>query len=146
MKRKLSLIVLTAVLAFSGLMVGCNQAEPEQPDGYAVQVIKDEKTIKWITLADFEAMAQVTIEVNDDTETGPLFSYVLDFAGVSDYEILTITGYSKGRIASAEIMLTPAQVHDGVVMDLTNSGTVKLAATDIPKNDWIRDVEQIIVE
>lgn len=146
MKKKIILLILTAVFAFSGLMAGCSQAEPEKPEGYAVQVIKDEKTLKWITLADFEAMEQATIEINNDTETGPLFSDVLDFADIKNYSTLTITGYSKGRIASAEITLTPSQVHDGVIMDITNSGTVKLAATDIVKNDWIRDVEQIIVE
>jgi hypothetical protein len=100
------------------------------PDGSAIGFTWDD--LKELPLG------QVTAE--GKTEEGPKIQDVLQAAGVSDYQQITLTG------VNGSLTMSRNQVDEGAVLDFTNHGTVKLSATSVPKDKWIKDITEISVE
>lgn len=91
------------------------------------------------SLDDLKALPAHTITVNGSDESGPLLGDVLAAAGVTEYTSVSLQG-------SGEITLTKEQVTAETLLDFTNRGTVKFASTGVEKNQWPKDITQILVK
>ena len=114
--------------------------QPTAVSSALFQVIKPDGTKIGVTIADLKTLPLKQISVDGKVEEGPGLLDVLNFAGVTDFKEVMLTGSSN----PATLMC--AQVDDNTVLDLTNHGTVKLSTTYIPKASWTKDVAEIIVK
>ena len=104
------------------------------------QVIKLDGSQIGFTWEDLKKLPLVQITTEGKVEEGTKVLDVLQKAGVSDFKQITLTGIN------GSITIKHEQVTDEVILDFTNHGTVKLAAVDIPKAEWIKDIFEIKVE
>jgi hypothetical protein len=150
-------LVVFLVLATSPVFVQAQDAAlpvasgPRTPivtqDGYAIAVFRGETQIATLTLDDLKVLPQKELSTPDGkTQHGPTLRSVLTKAGVAGFKEVTVDGFSKGRLATAQLTLTSVQVHEEVLLDLTKRGTAKLTAADIPAGDWIIDVAKVSVK
>ena len=144
MKTVKIFLALLSVISVFALVGGCSSDNGE--DGYSIDIYLNDSLVESVTLDELLELEQVAFTADNKDEEGPTLLSVLALAGIEDFSELTVYGLSKGRIAEAEITLTRDQVHDKVILDITNSGTAKLAASDIPSNDWIIDADEIKVK
>jgi hypothetical protein len=49
----------------------------------------------------------------------------------------------EGRVYEVGLDISSSEVDDGWILDVTNKGTLKLAAVDLPRQNWVRDVGEI---
>ncbi len=89
--------------------------------------------------AALEGLPQSTVEVEGKSESGPALLEVLKAAGITDFQQVTLTG-------DVVLALAKDQITSDVLLDFTNRGTVKLAATSIAKNKWVKDITKIEVK
>ena len=104
------------------------------------QVIKPDSTKIGVTIADLKTLSLKQVTVDGKVEEGPGLLDVLNFAGVTEFKEVMLTGSSN------PVTLSHDQVDDNTILDLTNHGTVKLSTTYIPKANWTKDVAEIIVK
>ena len=161
---KSSLLVICLAVGIIGVLSGCNSQEADdqalipagsQPAPYPktptalqstpvpdalFQVIKLDGSQVGFTWEDLKKLPLVQITAEGKVEEGTKVLDVLQKAGVSDFKQITLTGIN------GSITIKHEQVTDEVILDFTNHGTVKLAAVDIPKAEWIKDIFEIKVE
>ncbi len=116
------------------------------PSGYSIAILVGDKQTATLTVAELAKLPQVKQTVGNTEETGPTLLSALASVGVNDFTQLTVYGFSKGRVATAELDLTRAQVTDNVMLALVARGTAKLTGTDIGANRAIVDVNKIVVK
>lgn len=98
-----------------------------------------------LTVAELSKLPQVQANISGTQEQGPTLLSALQLAGVTDFSDVTVYGYSKGRLATAQLSLTRAQVTNNVMLALVTRGTAKLTGTDIGAQKAIIDVDRIVV-
>jgi len=103
------------------------------------------KAIETVEAADLKKLPQVQNAIQTD-ESGPTLMSVLQLAGVTDFTQITIDGFVKGGVATAELTLTKAQVTDGVMLALVTRGTAKLTGGDIGAARSIIDVNKLVIK
>ncbi len=113
---------------------------------YVIRVTVNGTQVASLTVAELAKLPQVNADVEGTEERGPTLLSALQLAGVKDFSQVTIYGYSKGRLATAELMLTKAQVTGNVMLALVTRGTAKLTGTDIGAARAIIDVNEIDVQ
>lgn len=104
------------------------------------QVVKPDGSKVGVTIEDLKTLPLKQVTAEGKVEEGPGLLDVLNFAGVTEFSEVTLTGTSNPAV------LTREQVDDNTILDLTNHGTVKLATTYIPKANWTKDVAEIVVK
>ena len=67
-------------------------------------------------------------------------------AGIIDFTKITIVGFAKGRLATAELPVSKADLNDKYIVRRTNHNTYSLASPDVPSNNWIIDVNEFRIE
>jgi hypothetical protein len=92
------------------------------------------------------SLPKVTVTAYGKTEEGPTLQSVLGLAGIEDFNTLTVKGMLRGRVATGELTLKPADVLGGAILDFSNRGTAKVAGANIPEDNWIIDVSEIWAE
>jgi hypothetical protein len=50
---------------------------------------------------------------------------------------------SEGRVMEVALDVAAADVDETWILDVSNRGTLKLAAPDLPRERWVRDVGEI---
>lgn len=152
MLKKVFLMILTAGLVISGA-TGCSgESEEENPNDtkseevYSIKIYINDRLEYSITFDEIDALDKVAFSAENKDEEGPLLTDVLKAGGISFFNQVTVVGMSKGRLASAELVLTRDQIDNSVILDITNRGTTKLAGKNIPSNDWIIDVSELRIE
>ncbi len=139
-------VVLGAAVVL--LVAGCSGDDagtPDPPAGDVVLrvVVENEVARDW-TLADLEAeVAFVEIVIDDDVQTGPRLLDVIAASGIAEWETGEVLGMSEGRVIEVALDIDAATVDEAWVLDVTNRGTLKLAAPDLPRQQWVRDVGEI---
>ncbi len=109
------------------------------PNGDALlQVIAPAGTTGF-SLSDLQKLPATTITNDGKPQDGPAVLDVLKAANVTDFKEVTISG-------SGSITLPKDQVTREVILDFTNRGTVKFAATNVPKDSWPKDIVKIEVK
>jgi hypothetical protein len=151
-------LMLAAAIAVTSLVVftaGCssdnNSSEDTNNDEsstqeYSVEITLNDQHVADVTLSQLHTLPEVSFTANEKTQTGPTLLSVLQYAGITEFSQVKVSGWSKGRVATAELPLDKADITDQVILEFNNQGKTKLAAPTIPDSDWIVDVEAIEVE
>ncbi len=121
-------------------------SSPASPTGYFISVVVNDKQTATLTPADLAKLPQTKQTVGGTEETGPTLLSALASIGINDFTQITFYGYTKGRIATAELILTRAQVTNNVMLALVARGTVKLTGTDIGADKAVVDVNKMVVK
>lgn len=142
--RSRTLMALGAALALlvAAAWAAASLLGPKDP--YEVRVLDGSKILASFTVEKLEALGMVKIVVLGKAEQGPSLKRVLQASGVTSYSRLIIHG--AGVRDDGSLVLTAEQVSDDVILDIANRGTVKVVGPDIPWDDRVRDVTEIIVE
>jgi hypothetical protein len=83
------------------------------------------------------------IEVEGDTQTGPTLLSAIAASGVGDWDSAEVLGMSEGRVLEVSLDIRAADVDDSWILDVSNRGTLKLAAAGLERQRWVRDVGEI---
>lgn len=115
-----------------------------QSDGVILTVyVADEVVATW-TLAQLEgAVPFVEADIDGEAQRGPGLLGVLDASGVTDWERAEVLGKGEGRSFDIGIDIEASEVDEGWILDVTNRGTLKLAAEELPREQWVRDASEI---
>lgn len=146
--KKIVVFVLFAAFVLSACASAASapqtNAEPasgEVPAGNALfQIVKADGSTFDVTLDAVKTLPLAQVTAEGKVEEGPYLSDVLALAGVTEFEEVTLTG------SSSPATLTFEQVDENTILDFNNHGTMKLASTYIPKDNWTKDVAQITVK
>jgi hypothetical protein len=121
-------------------MVGAN---PPADDVVLRVVVDGEVAADW-TLDDLRsAVGFVEVKYGADVQSGPRFLDVLAASGVDVWETGEVFGMSEGRVIEASLAVSATEVTQDWVLDVTNRGTLKLMSSDLPRQQWVRDVREI---
>ena len=138
-----------------GLVIGCSPGKDgsgttdnlnNNTEQYSVKVFLNGELLTFVSMDDLLALEQVSFTAENKDEEGPSLLSVLKLAGIGEFNEVTIIGLSRGRVASAELVLSRSQINGQVILDITNRGTTKLTSPDIPSNNWIIDVSELRVK
>lgn len=156
--RRLASFLTFIILVFT-LLTGCNSATStsetkipgtsaiiETGDKYQIAVYRGTTQVGILTLEKLADLEKVKFSADGKNEEGPRLTAALTLTGIGDFQKITIYGYAKGRIATAELTLQKADITDKTILDFSNQGTCKLAGDTIPSNNWIIDVNKMVVE
>jgi hypothetical protein len=130
------------------LLFACSSAaspttEPIQGDASSpalFQIIKPDGTKFDVTLDAVKALPLAQLTAEGKMEEGPYLSDVLALAGITEFTDVTLTGSSNPAT------LTFEQVDKNTILDFNNHGTMKLSTTYIPKENWTKDIAEIVVK
>ena len=125
---------------------GTGTANTTTVAGYSVKVTRAGSILATFSVADLDGLSQVSIRADGKDYSGPSILSILAAAGVTDFTKLTIDGYAKGRMATAELPVEKANINNNYMLRKTNQNTFSLASTDVPADSWIIDVEELRVE
>jgi hypothetical protein len=113
---------------------------------YSIAVIVNGKQTATLTPADLGKLPQVKANVGGTDEQGPTFMSAMNSIGVTNFTEVTVSGFTQGRVATADLTLKKAEITDNVMLALVKRGTVKLTGTDIGAQKAIIDVNKIVVK
>jgi len=141
-RRMVALLALGAVLA-----AACGEesgvAGGEDPGVILTVFVADEVAAEW-TLERLRAEIEfVTLTIDGDEQSGPTVMDVLAASGVTDWEIAEVLGKGESRSFDIGVEVQAADIDGGWVFDVTNRGTLKLAAAGLPREQWVRDAGEI---
>ncbi len=111
-----------------------------------LKVTKAGAVLKNFSLGDVDKFPTVSIVADGKNYDGPTINTLLSQAGVTSFAKITIKGFVKGRMATAELVVAKENVNDKLILRRTNSATYSLASPDIDADSWIIDVNEIVVE
>jgi hypothetical protein len=150
---------LLVVLMF--LMAGCSAAAPasqsptktpssspqiESGAKYSIAVFRGETSAGTLTLADLSKLDKVKFTADGKNEEGPTLMSALALVGIVEFSTVTVSGFTPGRLGTAEITLKRAEITDRVILDFSNQGTCKLAGDAILSKNWIVDVNKMVLK
>lgn len=123
-------------------------ASTAKTGGYSLKIFFNDKQVASFSLDDLRALPQLTLTVKeaDKVQQGPSLLSVINAAGITDFSQVTVSGWAKQKIATAEAVLKKAQLNDRVILDITGRNATKLADGDMSFNDWIIDLEKLVVK
>jgi len=136
----------TSTKTGSGAGTGTATAASNTAASYGIKVTQNGKTLLNLSLADIDKLTTVTISADGSSYTGPTILSILSKAGITDFTKVNIVGFAKGRLATAELPVTKAELNDKYIVRRTNQNTYSLASPDVPSNNWIIDVNELRVE
>lgn len=106
-------------------------------------VVGGDEAASW-SLGELErTVTFVDVEIDGDSQSGPRLVDVLAAAGVDDWEVGEVLGKGEGRSFDVGLEISASEVDEGWVLDVSNRGTLKLAAAELPRQEWVRDVAEI---
>ena len=121
-------------------------AKIETGTGYSIAVFRGDIQVGALMLADLSKLEKVKFTADGKNEEGPTLTSALALLGITDFKSITIFGFTKGRIATAEQTYDRSKINDKVILDFSNQGTCKFAGADIPSGDWIIDVNKLVLQ
>lgn len=140
--RRCFLVVLVVLVA------GCSDGDIEflEPpaEDVVLRVVTGGTIARDWTMDELEAEVAFTeLVIEGDLQSGPPFLDVIDASGVAAWETAEVLGMSEGRVLEVALDVAAADVDESWILDVSNRGTLKLAATDLPRERWVRDVGEI---
>jgi hypothetical protein len=106
-------------------------------------VVGDEVAADWTLAALEESVAFTEITIDGDSQNGPRLLDVFAASGVEEWETAQVIGMGEGRTFEVGLDIVAADVDQSWILDVTNRGTLKLAAEGLPRQQWVRDVGEI---
>ncbi len=132
------------------LIAACSSGGDSEADDGDQQIIltvyvADEAVAVWTLDALRAEVEFVTLVIDGDEQSGPRLLDVLAASGITDWETAEVLGKGEGRSFDIGIEVRADDVDEGWVLDVTKRGTLKLAAADLPREQWVRDAGEIRV-
>ena len=116
----------------------------EPADDVVLRIVVGGEVARDWTLADLQADVPFSeVEVEGDIQTGPTLLAAIAASGVDDWDTAEIVGMSEGRVLEVSLAVRAADVDDSWILDISNRGTLKLAAAGLERQRWVRDVGEI---
>ncbi len=136
-----------APLVVLALAAGCAEdaTEVPGPDVVLRVLVDGEVAADWTLVALEEAVPFIETTVDGDTQRGPRLLDVLAASEIVTWDTAEIIGMGESRSFEVSLDVFASEVDDGWVLDVTNRGTLKLAAESLPRQQWVRDVGEIRV-
>jgi hypothetical protein len=135
--------LLLVVLTMAGACAGDTAEDPPAADVVLRVISGDEVAADW-TLADLEAAVPfVEVTIDGDAQNGPRLLDLLAASGVEDWQTAEVIGMGEGRTFAVGLDIAAADVDQSWVLDVTNRGSLKLAADGLARQQWVRDVGEI---
>ncbi|MDJ0923955.1 MAG: hypothetical protein QNJ77_05285 [Acidimicrobiia bacterium] len=139
----IGLLGLVGVIV-AGCSSGDESAEAPPAEDVVLRIVVGDEIVRDWTLAELEQeVPTAEITVDGDIESGPSLLGVVAASGVDDWRSAEVLGMSEGRVVAVALEIDASEVDDTWVLDVTNRGTLKLAAIDLPRQQWVRDVAEI---
>jgi hypothetical protein len=142
-------VALVAALALIGACGGGGSADgaptfdPPADDVVLRVVVSDALAADWTLAALEESVSFTDVDIDGDTQSGPRLLDVLAASGVEDWQTAEVIGLGEGRTFEVGLDIAAADVDETWVLDVTNRGTLKLAAEGLARDQWVRDVGEI---
>lgn len=136
--KKIMYIMLIIVFLVAPIS-GCTRQDGSSK--YQINVFYKDKLVKSFTPKELQRIPASKIQVGGKPEEGPVLLNILKKAGIQDFSTAKIKG-----IAGDEITLNKTDIDESVILDRANRGTYKLAAKNINKSKWVKDIIEIRVE
>ena len=141
--RRVMLVAVALIGACSGPADDAPTLDPPADDVVLRVIAGDEVAADW-TLADLEASVSFAdVDIDGDTQSGPRLLDVLAASGVDDWQTAEVIGMGEGRTFEVGLDIAAADTDENWILDVTNRGTLKLAAEALARNQWVRDVGEI---
>ena len=137
-----------AVFMVALVAAGCSgdsaELGGEPADDVVLRIVVEGEVAKDWTLAGLQdEIPFAEIEVEGDTQSGPTLLDAIAASGVGDWDTAEVLGMSEGRVIEVSFDIQAAEVDDGWILDVSNRGTLKLAAKGLERQRWVRDVGEI---
>ena len=78
-------------------------SNPASPTGYFISVVVNDNQTATLTPAGLAKLPQIKQTVGGTEETGPTLLSALSSININDFSQITIFGFTKGRVATAEL-------------------------------------------
>jgi len=144
MRRCVALVLVGLVVLVAGCSDGDAEAREAPAEDVVLRVVSGESIARDWTLDELEAEVGFTeVVIEGDPQSGPLFLDAIEASGVAEWETAEVLGMSEGRVLEVALDVAAADVDETWILDVSNRGTLKLAAPDLPRERWVRDVGEI---
>ncbi|MFC2177198.1 hypothetical protein ACFLRH_02145 [Actinomycetota bacterium] len=145
MWRKALVLMMTGAAM---MLPACSDEAAEANDPPAADVVlrvvaNGDVAADWTLLSLEDAVEFAELTVDGDKQSGPLLLDVLEASGVPEWNSAEVLGMGEGRVFEVALEISSAEVDDGWILDVTNQGSLKLAAANLPREQWVRDVGEI---
>ncbi|MCJ7726721.1 MAG: hypothetical protein MUP76_10085 [Acidimicrobiia bacterium] len=151
--RRMSILVLALALATFGCSDDGGDGDGDGGGGGTVTsgvpgvvltvFVADEVVATWTIESLESAVEFVTLTIDGDEQSGPRVLDVLAASGVTEWETAEVLGKGEGRSFDIGVDISAADVDEGWLFDVTNRGTLKLVAEELPREQWVRDAGEI---
>jgi hypothetical protein len=118
-------------------------ADEAAPPGYTVALLVDGEVVRRFTPSELSSMPQSTITSDGKEQQGPSVLAVLEAAAIGDFARLEVRG--MGLRDDGRLTLAVAQIDDGLLLDFSDRGTLKLVSPDLGWRERVRDVTELHV-
>lgn len=137
-------IVSVVAMVFAGCSVASAQRGDGPEDDVVLRIVVGGEVARDWTLTEIEAdVPFVEIVIEGDTQTDPTLLPTIAASGVRDWDMAEVLGMSEGRVVEVALDIRAADVDDSWILNVSNRGTLKLAAEGLERQRWVRDVGEI---
>ncbi len=116
-------------------------AAPEDNPGFPVKVIKPDGTSAEIFSKALRDLEKNEIRADGKIYRGVKLSSLIAWAGIANYKQATVIGED-----GTSFTLPKAQINNNVVLYFTPKDTIQLIGTAIPKQNWVKLINQVKIE
>lgn len=117
--------------------------DPPAGDVVLRVIVGDVLAADWTLAALEESVAFAEVDIGGDTQNGPRLLDVLEASGVEGWQTAEVIGMGEGRTFEVGLDITAEETDESWILDVTNRGTLKLAAEALARQQWVRDVGEI---
>ena len=143
MKRTALGMVLVA-LVLGGCSDDGGGSDQPRGDDVLLRVVSGSEVARDWTLDEIRAEIEfVEIVVGEDPQTGPRLEDLIAASGIEQWETAVVYGMSEGRVLEVGLDIEATTIDETWVFDVTKRDTLKLAAPDLPREQWVRDVGEL---
>lgn len=79
-------------------------------------------------------------------QSGPRLAELLKSLKIEEFKQVRVSGYAKGRLATAEYLIKKEDLHDRIILSYSRRGTAKLVVPELAFDDWVVDVYRLDIE
>jgi hypothetical protein len=142
--RRVALVAAATLIgACGGTAEDALSLDPPADDVVLRVIMDDALAADWTLDSLEEAVPFMEMDIDGDTQNGPRLLDVLEASGVEDWENAQVIGMGEGRTFEVGLDITAAETDASWILDVTNRGTLKLAAEGLSRQQWVRDVGEI---
>ncbi len=142
--RRVALVAAVALIGgCGGTADGAPSLDPPADDVVLRVIVDDALAADWTLDGLEEAVPFTEMDIDGDTQNGPRLLDVLTASGVDDWATAEVIGMGEGRSFEVGLDIDAADTDEDWILDVTNRGTLKLAADDLARDLWVRDVGEI---